>query len=253
MEKLEIVYNTISHKENLENTRLSVVLSTDSLCFFIHVPTSEQSAIFYLKSKLITEKCNILERIVNEYKVKDTKLYYDNGRFSLVPRNLFLYGYEKDYVKNIFSNSKQDVLFNDQLTTIAAVNIYAYSLVDDLQIRQQFPGIKTKHLVSSLIETFSDLANGLVCFLSQDAAYFIEKKDGKLLGNVRYAYQTNEDILYYTSLFVDNHGLYNEIIFTGLISEEDELLELLKKYHSSVRLWNENIWLNCNPIFKESL
>ncbi len=249
MEKLEIVYNTIAHKEQLKNTRLSVVLSTEGLCFFIDGSAQDQAAIFYARSFSIQEKSKIIARIMEEYQVADVQLYYDDPRYSLIPRNLFLYGYEKDYVRNIFEYSNKDVLFNDQLSALAAVNVYAYSLSEDLYIRQQFPGIKTKHIASSIIETFEPFKQGVLIYFTMQSMYCIERKAGHLEANVRYNFRTKEDILYYIRSFIGDQVTPENIILAGLIPNAEENIPFLKGYLNNISQHDQDIWINSHVIF----
>jgi len=222
LEKLNTLYNSIE-SGNGEKSRLSVVLSTDSLYFFVHAGDTK-GAIFQTDCNDSDEKCNLISNMAEEYQTDVIHLYYHNSLFSLVPRNLFLYGYEKDYVRNIFNSTNQDVLFHDQLLELSAVNIYAFSLQEDLKLRQRFSGIKTHHFVSQLI-------NGKITLAS-----FGETK-------------SSEDVLYQVNNIKESKFEFDRIELSGVAGNLIETELLLAKYFSSVSIKESDIWANSQFVF----
>ena len=250
MGKVNVIHNGLIGSLASEEKRLSVVVSTDGLYSFIQNQELPKYKISYAKINSEEEQLDYIKELSNEMTFSSINIFYDTSYFTLLPRSMFLYGKEKSYCRNIFPVRKTDVFFSDQLPSNKAVNIYCYSLEQDVALRQGYPGVRTSHILSSLVEKESlHTENSAFLYLMESHFYIVMKKAGQLTLATRIAVNDETNILYHLSKIIEDQNFFGSIILGGFIGPDSLLQDSLAKYHSQVELFSSELYINATCIF----
>lgn len=223
--------------------RLSIVDAIDSLYLFGY--DSNSTLLFFNKQqKTFSNKLDYLQQINKAYKDIDCKLYYANSVFELLPRSLFLYGDEENYLKNLFPHTNQYINFIDRCQEQQMVIVYKIKTLKDIQYRELFRGLHTYHIVSAIIKNTSVLSNVLYAYkLGSLVFYFMKDKNE---WNLITCKNIHEGYSFVTSL-KEAYNLYdkvNKMVLCGDVESNQDINPLL--FNERIELLTEDLNTSLN-------
>ncbi len=239
MEELEIFYEDKEALKASNNKRLSVVISADSLCSFIH--SRNQIFLVQRDKPILSDQdfSTYLHNVIAYYQLISIKVYLDDHRFSLVPSQLSDSQAIKAQISTNFKFDESDFL--------------GASLVDDVElhfVKSKFafeslgPNVainKEDHFISLMLKkslAFQDLT---YCFFLKRCFYFLQKENNKTILATRYEYSHENDVLYHLQMVHNHVQPIQSVSLAGFISEESRIVHLLSSYFKIVKMSSSKI------------
>ena len=223
---MEKIKETIIDGNNIK--RLSIVDSIDSLYLF----TYDQNEKLVSFSKAAKNQVNIQAFLRDKSEMHseaDYRLYYTSIDYEILPREMFLYGNEENYLKNILPFDKKGTIhFTDKCTEEKLVIIYPVDALHDIKMREAMRGLHTFHISTPMLKS-SVIDNGILyCYVLGKQVFYLLKEAGNWIAN----YSSNLRNGLSASLS-QQHDLYkdkvNSVVLLGDI-ESTELQILQQKY-----------------------
>ena len=174
---------------------------------------------------------------------------------TLIPDELF----DKENSKKILelTSNVYDLIRSDLLSDINTHLIYTIpDLINDIAFTF-FPNAKQKAQQSLLIEQFIKLdenKNNAYIYIGENSLNITAFKNGKLLLNNSFDFETKEDILYYTLFAFEQLKLNTETVSTRLYGEiikGDEKHQLLYEYIRNIKFGSRPHHLNFSSEFNK--
>lgn len=239
MEELEIFYEDKEALKASSNKRLSVVISADSLCSFIH--SRNQIFLVQRDKPILSDQdfSTYLHNVIAYYQLISIKVYVDDHRFSLVPSQLSDSQAIKAQISTNFKFDESDFL--------------GASLVDDVElyfVKSKFafeslgPNVainKEDHFISLILRKGLAERDINYCFFLNKSFYFLQKANNKIILATRYEYSHENDVLYHLQMVHNHVQPIQDITLAGFISEESSIVSLLRSYFANVTVASSNI------------
>ena len=236
---------------------LSIQLSLSGLSFCIL--DKDANTIKEVKEFRFDKRLNPLE-VLDELKELFTKetilnnsftnitIVHDNDISTLVPKDLFNKNHLADYLKFNSKILKSDFIAYDSIPENNSVNVYVPYININNYIYDKFGDFIFKHVSSVLIESLLKIekdstANKVYVHVSFNHFEIIIIKDGKLILYNTFAYNSNEDFIYYILFTAEQLNLDPDtlnLVFIGDIAEGDQLYNITYKYIRNISFGNRN-------------
>jgi hypothetical protein len=250
--------NQITNKSkdynNLNESHLSIQLCLDGFSFCIinkdtnkiteirhssfpnNSPTPqkhlENVESLFAKEKLLQQRYNS----VNITQVNDLS--------TLVPKPLFDKNHLNNYLKYSSKTYKNDYIVYDEIENHDIINVYIPFVNINNFFLEKFGGFEYKHFSTILIENllntykFSEHPH---MFVNMDEQHFeiVVIGHNKLLFYNTFKYKTKEDFIYYVLFTAEQLNLNPnkmELVFSGIISKENDLYKIAYKYIRNIGL-----------------
>lgn len=187
-------------------------------------------------------------------------LMIENNRSTLIPVPLFDPEEKKSYLDFIHEEDDATETLYDKLHQLEIVNVYGASakLIEaGLQI---FPGAKTFHHSSALIQSiwmnYKNRINRKKVFIHvRENDFDLLIFDGKQLNYYNaFHFQAPTDLIYYVIFVMEQLTLNpeeTEVVLMGKVEKESELYELLYKYIRNIEFVKRNTAFKYSYVFNE--
>ena len=247
MEVNELLNNIFKGASKAPLQRLSVILTSDSLCLFSYDTNHLLQSIDTIDRKTFKNIREILAALKAGFSFQRIDFYYANDRFSLMPRTLFQYGDESLYIDSVSSITENDIVFTDQNDAEQIVNIYAVNLLEDLIIRQTFDGVHTRHLASEIVGSTKLSIDKLYIYILEEISFLVSVMSDKPQFISCFRYVSNEDFIYQIGRIVETSKIStSNIVLAGIIDQESKVVQNLQKYYPQAKLLNSKKELNAS-------
>ncbi|MEC7863975.1 MAG: DUF3822 family protein [Bacteroidota bacterium] len=178
---------------------------------------------------------NIINREKNlKLNFASSTVAFNNFPCALVPNELFLKKNAKEILE--LTSNVYDIIKTDALTEIKAHLVYTIpSVISDI-VFTFFPNAKQKAQQSILVKQFSKFDNKddhAYLYINDNILNITAFKNGKLIFNNSFSFDTKEDILYFTLFAFEQLKLDAETVnvtLYGEIIKGDENHQLLYEY-----------------------
>ncbi len=161
-----------------------------------------------------------------------------NHKSVLVPDKLYDESQKVLYLSNQVALAEGDAVFNNDISTIEAKNVYAVKYSVNNFLSKLYPKAKIIHASSALIQAYQDIAK-----TKSQTQFFANVKKGvfeimvfdkeKLLLTNSFEYQTSTDFIYFIMLIYNQLKLDPETIplnLSGLVLRDSEIYKMLYRY-----------------------
>ena len=198
--------------------------------------------------------------IINKEEILKLNFAYSSVSFTnfpciLVPNELF----KEENAKKILELTSDiyDIIKSDPIAEIDTHLVYTISNVINDIVFTFFPNAKQKAQQSILIEQFGKFDNNkdnAYLYISENILNITAFKNGKLLFNNAFSFDTKEDILYFTLFAFEHLNLDTETVnikLYGKIIKGDENHQLLYEYIRNIEFGSRPNHLNFSSEFNE--
>jgi hypothetical protein len=189
---------------------------------------------------------------------RNIRIIIENRRSTLVPAELFDPSEMNTYLSPTVDLTGNDRYFHDRLLQPEIVTVYAVTESVAAELDDLFPGRKTCHLSTVLMDTiwmfYKNQLPGTRMFIhigEEDFSLLIFDKKA-LIYNNSFHYQTPEDLVYYVIFVMEQLDLNPEEIpltVMGKIDREAPLFELLFRYIRRIDFAMRNEAVGFSPVF----
>ncbi len=249
MQKLSLVDETFD-LNFISEYHLSIQFSLDGLSFCILDGIQKKYVLLSYQphlnadSPLITK--NLQEFFQGEEKInksfKSVHLTYSSPRATLIPHTYFSEEKSKNILKLNYGDSSTDETFTNTLPSFSGKLIVG--IPDKLKgfIKKQYPGQAIIHeclpfLWSANLSVSAD--KFVAVFIRKDYFWLIYSDKGQLKFFNSFAYQTDDDILYFSLNMISSLGLDPEktpIYMEGMASKKAAIYHRFRQYLKHVQL-----------------
>lgn len=244
---MEIISTTnIYRSDQIEQQRLSVLYTTEGLCSFTRDRSNTLASIDWTSVQLLDNNTALKELYASFDQVE---IFYDSAMYSLMPRDLFLYGKEAHYLMHT-GLTHTDIVMTDQLKSQEIVNSFAIDVQDNLNCRQLFKTSQASHLLSAIIRQIPQEFNGIYMYIYQTKAYAVRMNMGKISYVSRFSVQEVSDVLYGLSICtqeVDDPSSL-PICLGGFITQHSKVYHAIKVRFPKTNLHYQNLHENAAVI-----
>jgi hypothetical protein len=239
LEELEIFYEDKEALKASSNKRLSVVISADGLCSFIH--SRNQILLVQRDKPLLSDQAfgTYLRNAYAYYKLTSIKVFVDDYRFSIVPRHL---GDSQLIKAQLSTNFKFDE--SDFLGTTLVDEVKIYFVKSKLCFGALDPNVainKEDHFISLILRKGLAERDINYCFFLNKSFYFLQKANNKIILATRYEYSHENDVLYHLQMVHNHVQPIQDITLAGFISNESSIVSLLRSYFTNVTVASSNV------------
>ena len=240
---------------DLTNLELSIQISLNGLSFCIL--NTVTSTILNLKletfalKKTPTDLLDAIKHLFNsnnalQQNFAKVTVIHVNEWSTLVPKPLFKEDALADYLKFNTKILKTDFITFDDISQNDSINVYVPFTNVNNYIFDQFGSFTFKHYSTILITqllTLEKHSNTPKVYVNISESNFeiIALNKGELLLFNTFEYQTKEDFIYYLLFTLEQLQLNpetTEVIFLGLVKEDDKLFKIAYKYIRTVSFGN---------------
>ena len=194
-------------------------------------------------------------------KYKKVQVAYSSKAFTLVPEKLYNSNHSTSYLKNITEISAWEEVFTDYIPSHKICNVFLIPKEVKTFFTEKYPEVSFYHSTTVLLNSFSKLTlnnegDKLLVNLAKGNLEVILINDAKLKLLNSYDLSTGKDLLYYTLLIVEQFGLNQEkqeIYVSGLIDENSDLFQQLKRYLPKTKLLNAYVGLQLGEYFQKQV
>lgn len=244
LKKLNIVFQ----RDFFAQQRLSVFISTDSLCFFNYNELNEITRAGYSKLTSQLALKNHLTTLKQDSNNSTFNVFFLIPSFVLLPRRFFSFGNEKQLISANHEISNLDLLFTD--FTKNGMNVVLYSVEERQEkiIRAVLEKCNCHHSLLAIWDSCENYDDGIYFFYFVNSIIITVIKRGILQFAQVYSIDKKEDLIYYIS-FISKHFelLKNKISMLGFVDEENEDYQFIKKFHPQLKLFGNSISENLKP------
>lgn len=231
---------------------LTIQCSLDGFCFVVF--DTETNLVVEIKTYQTSEADdeNAILKTIEKY-------FYDHGLYgqtfhstrfivsnrfnTLIPENLF----DEEHIDYLLQFNHllphQYETFHDELRSINSVNMFAMPAKLAQRVRNNWPDIQIHHESSVFLASVLQLApeespvNVFVNVRSRNFDMAIIE-DQRLVFYNNFKFNTKEDFIYYLMFTLDQQQLAGQdipVFFTGLITNNSEILNLCERYIRHIR------------------
>jgi uncharacterized protein DUF3822 len=252
-EKNQITNNS-KDLNNLNESHLSIQLSLDGFSFCIINKDITQIIVLrhFTFSNNSTTPQKHLENVEKLFKKEEllqrkydsVNITHVNDLSTLVPKPLFDHDHLNDYLKYSSKIYKNDYIVYDEIDTHDIINVYVPFVNINNFFLEKFGSFEYKHFSTILIENllntykFSEHPHMFVN-IGENHFEIVIIGNNKLLFYNTFKYHTKEDFIYYVLFTAEQLNLNPEkmdLVFSGIISRENELYKIAYTYIRNVSL-----------------
>ena len=239
---METVDSNISIQLN-KIERLSIVDTIDSLYLFGYDRNNE---LILNKKEFVHNNNNLdfLSHIGSNSSNVSYKLYYSNPEYEILPRSLFSYGNEKEYLKNIFPDTNNSINFIDRSQEEQKVVIYRINTLKDIKYREILRGLHTYHFVSSILNKSALQVNVLHVYKLGNILYYFKRNKHEWDSIFCKVLSNSYDFITSLKEVVNTISDVSEILLCGDINKE--LTGFIEIETLKVGFYSEDLHTNIN-------
>lgn len=262
-------YDEALSKKLSEKFELSIQLALDGFSFCIfnpelnkflsleHVKFSESiHDSDYMRS--FEQKVNSNEWLSLSY--KSIKILFESSTSTLIPASLYSENDKDLYAGFNFSLPENHLCYADFLKGLDAYLIYTMSEKLKNKIHQLFPDHKiissSANLIEALLINYKNIGTGKRMFVNVKSSFLdivlIEEKQVLFFNS--FAYQSNEDFMYYIIFVIEQLNLnpeYIDLTFSGVIDKKSKLFETAYTYIRNINFQKLPAVNNYSYIFND--
>ena len=246
--KFEITDDKFLKQPNASH-ELSILVGMDSFAYMV---TDADSFVLTLKDfsyDIAVQKPADLEKQIRQIFTeenylstapKNVKIGFLNAKSTLIPDRLFNNKEQKTYLSQVAEVEDSESIKMDQLTQLAAKNIYALDRQVLNLILRQFPEASLKHISTSLLNSFRQLSTNskekmhqLFIHVRATEVYTFLYEGSDLKFANSFPYQSTRDFIYFILMIYDQFKLETErnpVYLSGQLLEDSEMFRLLYRY-----------------------
>ncbi len=246
---------------------LSIQLALDGFSFCVLDPISNEYIQFYSRQLSLNE--NIFDILCQEIKDNPTLGYsyqkvfilYNSKQTTLVPDALFQKDKESTFLNFCFQNknSEEHLFFNNKIRMADSYCVYSIPKRIITELHMHFSNLyfftqTAPFIENALLNTTNDALHYHVHINIQDSFFEIIVTTGNdLIMHNNFKFKDKKEFLYFV-LFVFEQLKLNthltNVFLSGLVSKNDEIYSLLKRYIKHVKVNSETRHFKFSGIFK---
>lgn len=236
---------------------ITIQCALDGFCFVLH--HQEENKIIdielYQTSETANEN-NILEALEKSFYKKglygksfhSIRFLIANRYYTLVPEALFDPSDPATHLRFNHLLPYHYTVFQEAVPEVQAVNVYALSQQFVEKLRKTWPEAVISHQASQLLravlkeEPYESDTNAFVNVNSRDFDLIL-LKEGRLLFCNNFKFNTKDDFAYFLMFTLEQQLPDNPdipVYFTGLISNQSEIIRLCERYIKRIRFIRPN-------------
>ncbi|MFO0322334.1 MAG: DUF3822 family protein [Bacteroidota bacterium] len=238
----------INYGNQINNADTLIIDYDDALVSFCELEIGTFKPVFISQS-IITENDNHASLIkafnyfgITKHAHKNIYINYFNNQFTLCPITFYSETNKKDLLQFNCGKIENDLILTDDITSHIKI---IYSIPASLKslFNQTFPNHQLKHsacVLSQLAVHSEDLGNeDILLNVRDNYIELVLKINNQLICVNQFTIKTEVDVLYYVLFLMEQHQLHPKSVLlsvTGNIAINSELISLLKKHITHVRL-----------------
>ena len=240
---------------------LTIQCSLDGFCFVVH--HQEENKIIDIElyqTSESTDEGTIMEALEKALFKKEllgkrflsTTYIVNSPLCTLVPNELFKEDERESYLRFNQSLPQGYRSFHESLKNMESVNIFAMSEKQHERLLNTWPGIRFTHQTTVFIdsilkeEPYESDVNAYVNVNSQSFDIAVVKQ-GKLKFFNNFRFNTKDDFIYFLMFALEQQQLADSdtpVCFSGLVSNNSEIIRLCERYIRKVRFVRPNATVN---------
>lgn len=248
---------------------LAVDLSWDHVALGVYDPDRALWVAFeawpsgkiYLPGHFLEKLMQVKEAsVLLNYNYSKTIMLWGGRMFALVPHALFQESAREEYLK--FSQNLQpgELILQDTLKNIDALNVYTIPLVVKEGVGQLFPNAILHHALSTLTESLlirfknTQPAQHLILNVGDQAFDMVVLKENKLVFCNSFEYKSAEDFIYYVLFVMEQLQIVpqqSSVQVCGQLLKPSAIDDLLNKYIGKVSFLSRNPQWKYSYVFDE--
>ena len=231
---------------------ITIQCSLDGFCFVLHdleegkiidvdlYQTSETDDVGIVMEAL--EKL-LLKKGLYEKPVHSVRFIVSNRYCVLVPEEVFDETHAEAYLRFGHDLPQGYRLLSTPMHIVKSVNVFAMPKIQEEILKKMWPDITITHQSSIFLNSiFKEAHNGseTSAFVNVSSHFFelaiIEKQRLRFYNNFRF--NTKDDFVYFLMFALEQHGWTGKdfpVYFTGLITNQSEILQLCERYIKRIR------------------